>query len=102
MGSGYHCGGKPLKTIDARGPVVVKPAVVKPGQSFSVTITATGVHVAVVSLAGVSLKPIQSNAKEQNGRLVATLKMPVRAGCGNKLIDIEGDIAAEAYVGVSR
>ena len=74
---------------------------VKPGQSFTVTITAKNVHVAVVSLAGVSLKPIQSNAKEQNGQLVATLKMPPHAGCGNKLLEIEGDITAEAFVGVS-
>ncbi len=101
VGSSYKCGGKPLKTIDARGPIVVKPAVVKPGQSFTVTVTAKNVHVAVVSLAGVSLKPIQSNAKPQNGNLVATLKMPAHAGCGNKLLDIEGDITAEAFIGVS-
>jgi hypothetical protein len=101
VGSSYKCGGKPLKTIDARGPIVVKPAVVKPGQSFTVTITARNVHVAVVSLAGVSLKPIESNAREQNGKLVATLKMPPHAGCGNKLLDIEGDFTAEAFVGVS-
>jgi hypothetical protein len=101
VGSSYKCGGSTLKTIDARGPIKVKPPVVKPGQSFTVTITAKNVHVAVVSLAGVSLKPIQSNAKEQNGQLVATLKMPPHAGCGNKLLDIEGDITAEAFVGVS-
>jgi hypothetical protein len=100
VGSSYTCGGKPLKTIDARGPITVKPVSVKPGQSFTVTISARNVHIAVVSLAGVSLKPIQSNAKEQNGRLVATLRMPARAGCGNKLIDIEGDITAEAFIGV--
>src|SRR3954470_11440006 len=94
VGSSYKCGGATLKTIDARGPIKVKPAVVKPGQSFTVTISAKNVHVAVVSLAGVSLKPIQSNAKEQNGQLVATLKMPPHAGCGNKLLDIEGDITA--------
>jgi hypothetical protein len=101
VGSSYQCGGGTLKTIDAHGPIVVKPAVVKPGQSFTVTITAKNVHVAVVSLAGVSLKPIQANAKPAGGNLVATLTMPARAGCGNKLLDIEGDIAAEAFIGVS-
>jgi hypothetical protein len=101
VGSSYKCGGSTLKTIDARGPIKVKPPVVKPGQSFQVIITAKNVHVAVVGLAGVSLKPIQANAKEQNGQLVATLKMPPHAGCGNKLLDIEGDITAEAFIGVS-
>ena len=101
VGSSYKCGGSTLKTIDARGPIKVKPPAVKPGQSFTVKITAKNVHVAVVSLAGVSLKPIQSNAKEQNGQLVATLKMPPHAGCGNKLLDIEGDVTAEAFIGVS-
>jgi hypothetical protein len=101
VGSSYKCGGSTLKTIDARGPIKVKPPVVKPGQSFTVTITAKNVHVAVVSLAGVSLKPIQSNAQQRNGQLVATLKMPPHAGCGNKLLEIEGDITAEAFIGVS-
>jgi len=27
--------------------------------------------------------------------------MPPSAGCGNKLLEIEGDLSAEAYVGVS-
>jgi hypothetical protein len=100
-GSTYQCRGRRLKTIDAHGPVVVKPAVVKPGQSFTVTITAKDAQVAVVSLAGVSLKPIQANAKPQGGNLVATIHMPSGAGCGNKLLDIEGDLTAEAFIGVS-
>jgi hypothetical protein len=102
VGSGYTCNGKPLKTISAAGPVKVSPRVVKPGQSFAVTITDPSAKVAVVSLAGVAAKPIQSNAKEQGGRLTATLKMPGYATCGNKLLEIEGDLSAEAYVGVSR
>jgi hypothetical protein len=81
--------------------VAVKPKVVKPGQSFAVTITDPSAKVAVVSLAGVAAKPIQSNATEQNGKLTATLRMPGYASCGNKLLEIEGDLSAEAYVGVS-
>ncbi|HEY1596306.1 MAG TPA: hypothetical protein VGF74_12980 [Thermoleophilaceae bacterium] len=100
-GSTYKCGGGTLKTIDAHGPIVVKPAVVKPGETFTVTITAKNAHVAVVSLAGVSDKPIQANAKPEGGNLVATIHMPPKAGCGNKLLDIEGDLTAEAFIGVS-
>jgi hypothetical protein len=101
VGGRYTCGGKPLKTLSAAGPVVVKPKVVKPGQSFAVTITDPSAKVALVSLTGVATKPIQSSAKEQGGRLTATLKMPSYATCGNKLIEVEGDLSAEAYVGVS-
>jgi len=102
VGTRYTCQGKPLKALSAQGPVVVKPAVVKPGQSFAVTITDPSAKVALVSLAGVAPKPIQSNASEQGGRLTATLKMPGYATCGNKLLEIEGDLSAEAYVAVSR
>lgn len=102
VGSSYRCGGRRLKTLDARGPIDVRPAVVKPGQVFTVRITAKNVQVAVVSLAGVSRIPIQANAKPQNGNLVATIKMPAGAGCGNKLLEIEGDMTAEAFIGVSR
>jgi len=101
VGSTYKCGGRTLKTIDAHGPVVVQPKVVKPGQTFTVTVTAKNVHVAVVSLPGITRVPLQVNAKPQNGRLVATLKMPARAPCGNKLLEIEGDLTAEAFIGVS-
>jgi hypothetical protein len=102
VGARYTCQGKPLKALSADGPVVVKPAVVKPGQSFAVTITDPSAKVALVSLAGVAPKPIQSNASEQSGKLTATLKMPGYATCGNKLLEVEGDLSAEAYVGVSR
>ena len=102
VGARYTCQGKPLKTLSAPGPVRVKPGVVKPGQSFAVTITDPSVKVALVSLTGVATKPIQSNATEQGGELTATLKMPGYATCGNKLLEIEGDLSAEAYVGVSR
>jgi hypothetical protein len=102
VGARYTCKGKPLKELSAGGPVVVKPKVVKAGQSFAVTITDPKAKVALVSLAGVAPKPIQSNAKEQGGKLTATLKMPSYATCGNKLIEVEGDLSAQAYVGVSR
>ena len=102
VGARYTCKGKPLKELSAGGPVVVKPKVVKPGQSFAVTVTDPHAKVALVSLAGVAPKPIQSNAREQAGKLTATLKMPSYATCGNKLIEVEGDLSAQAYVGVSR
>lgn len=102
VGAHYTCAGKPLKALSAQGPVVVKPKVVKPGQSFAVTVTDPSARVAIVSLAGVAPKPIQQNASEQGGKLTATLKMPGYATCGNKLLEIEGDLSAEAYVGVSR
>jgi hypothetical protein len=101
VGSSYTCGGKQLKGIESADAVKVKPKVVRPGQSFMVFITDPKVKVATVSLAGVSTKPIQSTAKEVAGELAATLKMPAGASCGNKLIEIEGDISAQAYVGVS-
>ena len=101
VGARYRCKGKPLKELSAGGPVVVKPKVVKPGQSFAVTVTDSRAKIALVSLAGVAPKPIQSNAREQAGKLTATLKMPSYATCGNKLIEVEGDLSAQAYVGVS-
>jgi hypothetical protein len=60
------------------------------------------VKVAVVTLTGVARKPIQVDAHEQQGRLTARLEMPGYAECGNKLLEVEGDLSAEAYVGVSR
>lgn len=102
VGGRYTCQGKPLKALSAQGPVVVRPTVVRPGQSFTVTVTDPSAKVAIVSLAGVAPKPIQSNASEQAGKLAATLKMPGYATCGNKLLEVEGDLSAEAYVGVSR
>jgi hypothetical protein len=102
VGGAYTCKGQRLKTLSAAGPIKVQPKVVKPGQSFAVTITDPSVKVALVSLAGVAPKPIQVSATEQNGKLTATLKMPGYAACGNKLLEVEGDLSAEAYVGVSR
>jgi hypothetical protein len=37
----------------------------------------------------------------RGGALEAKIRMPAYATCGNKLLEIEGDISAEAYVGVS-
>jgi hypothetical protein len=102
VGPAYTCNGKPLKGIQAAGPVKITPAVVKPGQSFAVTVTDPSAKVALVSLAGVAPRPIQSNATEQGGKLTATLKMPGYATCGNKLVEVEGDVSAEAYVGVGK
>ncbi len=100
VGASYKCQGKPLKAIKADGPVKLDPSVVKPGQSFTVTITDRSAKVALVNLAGVAPKPIQANATEQGGKLRATLKMPGYASCGNKLVTVEGDVSAQAYVGV--
>jgi hypothetical protein len=99
--SPYRCHGRPLKALSAAGPVDVRPAIVRSGQSFTVTVTDSSAKVAVVSLAGVAPKPIQASATMRGGRLVATLKMPSYASCGNKLLEVEGDVSAEAYVGVS-
>jgi hypothetical protein len=99
--SPYRCNGKPLRAISAAGPVTVKPAIVKPGQSFTVTVTDPSAKVAVVSLAGVAPKPIQASAKPNDDHVAATLKMPSYASCGNKLLEVEGDVSAEAYVGVA-
>jgi hypothetical protein len=98
----YSCKGRPLRGLRAAGPVRVRPAVVRPGQSFTVTVTDPGVKVAVVTLTGVAQEPIQVSGREQNGHVAATLKMPGYASCGNKLLEVEGDLSAEAYVGVAR
>ena len=50
----YTCQGKPLRAIAADGPVKVDPAIVKPGQSFTVTVTDRGVRMADVTLTGVA------------------------------------------------
>jgi hypothetical protein len=55
-----------------------------------------------VQLAGVTDVPIRAPARPIGGRLRATIRMPARADCGNKLITVEGDVAGEAYVGVRR
>jgi hypothetical protein len=102
VSSPYRCNGKRLHAIKAAGPVAVKPAIVKPGQSFTVTVTDPTAKVAVVSLAGVSSKPIQVSAKPADDHVAATLEMPAYATCGNKLLEVEGDVSAEAYVGVAR
>jgi hypothetical protein len=60
------------------------------------------VKTADVSLTGVASKPILAQGREQGGRLTATLEMPGYASCGNKLLEVEGDVSAEAYVGVRR
>jgi hypothetical protein len=98
----YKCNGKPLKALLAAGPVKVDPAIVKPGQAFTVTVTDKSVKVAVVTLTGVATKPIQVEGHPQDGQVTAKLSMPGYASCGNKLLEVEGDLSAEAYVGVAR
>ncbi len=98
----YTCQGKALRAIAADGPVKVDPAIVKPGQSFTVTVTDRSVKVADVSLTGVSSTPITAHGVGADDGLAARLRMPRGASCGNKLLEVEGDLSAEAYVGVSR
>ena len=98
----YTCQGKPLRAIAADGPVTVDPAIVKPGQAFTVTVTDRSVKVADVSLTGVSSTPITAHGVGADDGLAARLRMPRGASCGNKLLEVEGDVSAEAYVGVSR
>jgi hypothetical protein len=98
---GYTCKGKRLRTLSPDGPVKVEPPVVKPGKSFTVLVTDRSVRVAHVTLTGVSATPITADGVAADEGLVARLKMPASAGCGNKLLEIEGDVSAEAYVGVS-
>jgi hypothetical protein len=53
-----------------------------------------------VSLAGASSQPLFVMARRSGGRLTARLRMPSGATCGNKLLSVEGDVSAEAYVAV--
>jgi hypothetical protein len=99
---GYTCNGKRLRALSASGPVKVEPAVVKPGQSFTVTVTDRGAKVADVTLTGVATTPILAHGVAADDGLAARLRMPSYATCGNKLLEVEGDVSAEAYVGVSR
>ncbi len=101
VSSKYTCKGKPLRGLSGSGPVKVDPPVVKPGQSFTVTVTDRSVRVADVSLTGVSSTPIVAHGVAADDGIAARLKMPAGASCGNKLLEIEGDLSAEAYVGVS-
>ena len=98
---GYTCIGRKLRALSANGPVKVEPPVVKPGQSFTVLVTDRHVKVVQVTLTGVSATPIVANGVGADDGIAARLKMPASAACGNKLLEIEGDLSAEAYVGVS-
>jgi hypothetical protein len=96
----YRCRGEELRALDAPGPVEVEPKIVKPGQSVTVTITEG--NAAIVNLTGISDEPISAPAMRIGDELRAVLLVPRNAGCGNKLITVEGDVSAEAYIGVSR
>jgi len=102
VGRSFRCDGKPQRVLSASGPVEVAPRVVAPGQSFTVTITEASAREALVQLTGLTDVPIQATARESGGRLRATLRMPSRAPCGNKLVTIEGDVSGQAYVAVRR
>jgi hypothetical protein len=101
VGPPYACGGEELRALSSTGPVRLDPRVVRRGQSFTVTITEPAADLAVANLTGVSERPISVEAQPSSGRLRATLRMPADAPCGNKLVTVEGDVSAEAYVGVS-
>jgi hypothetical protein len=91
-----------LRALRPMGRVRIEPNPVDAGATFDVVITDRRAEVAVVSLAGVSDVPIRADARRRGGRLVATLRMPAAASCGNKLVTVEGDLAAQAYVAVRR
>jgi hypothetical protein len=102
VGRSFRCDGRRQRALSASGPVEVDPPVVAPGEAFTVTITEPSARAGLVQLAGVTDLPIQATAQSSGGRLRATIRMPPRATCGNKLITVEGDVSGEAYVGVRR
>jgi hypothetical protein len=102
VGRSFRCGGRRQRALSASGPVEVEPPVIAPGESFTVTVTDESARAALVQLAGVADEPIEAEATRSAGRLRATIRMPARVTCGNKLVIVEGDVSAEAYVGVRR
>lgn len=100
VGKPYLCQGQAVRRLSADGPVRVSPAVVRPGDAFTVTVTDRDAEEAAVSLAGASSQPVFVVAARSGGRLTAELRMPRGASCGNKLLSVEGDVSAEAYVAV--
>lgn len=94
----YTCGGEELSTLPPDGPVTVEPEIVMPGERFTVGVTEPGAREILVSLAGASDQPVSASGDASG----VTLTMPEGATCGNKLLTIEGDASALAYVAVSR
>lgn len=94
----YVCEGAELETLPPDGPVDVQPDVVAPGGRFTVRVTERGAREVLVSLAGASDEPVSATGRAG----AVTLTMPRSATCGNKLLTVEGDVSALAYVGVSR
>ena len=92
----YTCGGEELSTLPPDGPVTVEPEIVMPGDRFTVRVTAPGTREVLVSLAGASDQPVSASGDASG----VTLTMPAGATCGNKLLTIEGDVSALAYVAV--
>jgi hypothetical protein len=54
-----------------------------------------------VTITGVASKPIQVEGHDTGNGVAARLTMPGYASCGNKLLEVEGDLSAEAYVAVA-
>ncbi len=100
VGQPYLCRGEQVRRLSSEGPVQVSPAVVRPGERFTVTITDPEAGEAAVGLAGASTEPVFEQAERSGGRLRARLRVPRGASCGNKLLTVEGDLTAEAYVAV--
>ena len=94
----YTCDGQELETVPPDGPVDVQPDVVAPGERFTVRVTKPGAREVLVSLAGASDQPVSATGDASG----VTLTMPAGASCGNKLLTIEGDVSALAYVAVRR
>ena len=102
VGAPYLCNGQELRRLDAEGPIRVEPPVVAAGQEFRVIVDDRDADEALVSLGGVSDDPIFAEARAQGDSLAVTLRVPADAKCGNKLLSVEGDVSAEAYVAVRR
>jgi hypothetical protein len=98
----YRCAAKELRALEPTGPVRIDPNPVDAGARFDVVVIDPSAQVAVVSLAGVSDEPIRADAEKRGVALVATLRMPAGASCGNKLVTVEGDVSVQAYVAVRR
>ena len=94
----YTCDGDGLSTLPPEGPVRVEPEIVAPGDRFTVRVTEPGAREVLVSLAGASDQPVSASGPASG----VTLTMPREATCGNKLLTVEGDVSALAYVAVRR
>jgi len=102
VGEPYLCNGQQLRRLDAEGAIRVEPPVVAAGEEFRVIVEDPDADEALVSLGGVSDDPIFAEARAQGDGLAVKLRVPADASCGNKLLNVEGDVSGEAYVAVRR